>query len=291
MSKHAKMLTRSALALMLLLPAVACDQGPSPEVQARIDSLQAARDSLARQLAERSETIQQLTTSIEQAASEVSETGATAPENLQDRIQTMSDNLQSARSQLAEAQRRIRALSAQSRVLRDSLNTVITDRDEALAMQRDSISGLVANLDSLSSRVDRLSMAQADLSDALATLETKYYTVHVAIGTKDELMQDGVIQEEGGAHVLLILWKAGQTVVPARNLAQAEAAFTDMDLREATTIDLPEPGTYKLVSRQNPEYLNTSLNEDGEFTGSSLEITQPEQFWQTSRYLILMREN
>lgn len=291
MKNNAKMLTRSALALMLLLPAAACDQGPSPEVQARIDSLQAARDSLTRQLAQRSETIQQLTTSIEQAAAEVSETGAAAPENLQDRIQTMSDNLQSARSQLAEAQRRIRSLSAQSRMLRDSLDSVITDRDEALAMQRDSISGLVTNLDSLSSRVDRLSMAQSDLSDALSTLEDKYYTVHVAIGTKDELMEQGVIEEEGGAHVLLILWKAGETVVPARNLAESESAFTEMDLREATTITLPQPGTYKLVSRQDPEYLNASLNEDGEFTGESLEITQPEQFWKTSRYMILMREN
>lgn len=291
MSNHAKMLTRSALALMLLLPAAACNQGPSPEVQARIDSLQAARDSLTRQLAQRSETIQQLTTSIEQASADIAETGATAPENLQDRIQTMSDNLQSARSQLAEAQRRIRTLSAQSRTLRDSLDSVITDRDQALAMQRDSISGLVVNLDSLASRVDQLSTAQADLSDALATLERKYYTVHVAIGTKDELMRQGVIEEEGGAHVLLILWKAGETVVPARNLAASESAFTDMDLRQATTIDLPEPGTYKLVSRQNPEYLNAKLNEDGEFTGENLEITQPEAFWQTSRYLILMRQN
>ncbi len=284
---HRKSLAHSALALALILPFAACDRGPSPEVQARLDSLQTTRDSLARELAERSETIQQLTTSIERAASQVSETGVTAPENLQDRIATMADNLQSTRSQLEEAQRRIRVLSRQSSSLRDSLDAVITERNEALAMQRDSIDQLVAGLDSMSSRAEMLSTERADLSEALRALEEKYYTVHVAIGTRDELMEQGVIEEEGGARVLLILWKAGETLVPARDLP--DNAFQSMDFRETTTIDLPQQGTYKLISRHNPEYLATTLDEDGQFTGASLEVTEPEQFWQSSRYLILMR--
>lgn len=284
---HRKSLAHSALALALILPFAACDRGPSPEVQARLDSLQTTRDSLARELAERSETIQQLTTSIERAASQVSETGVTAPENLQDRIATMADNLQSTRSQLEEAQRRIRVLSRQSSSLRDSLDAVITERNEALAMQRDSIDQLVAGLDSMSSRAEMLSTERADLSEALRALEEKYYTVHVAIGTRDELMEQGVIEEEGGARVLLILWKAGETLVPARDLP--DNAFQSMDFRETTTIDLPQQGTYKLISRHNPEYLATTLDEDGQFSGASLEVTEPEQFWQSSRYLILMR--
>jgi prefoldin subunit 5 len=288
MRTHRKSLAHSALALALVLPFAACDQGPSPEVQARLDSLQTTRDSLARELAERSETIQQLTTSIERAASEVSETGVTAPENLQDRIETLASNLQSTRSQLEEAQRRIRVLSRQSSTLRDSLDAVITERDEALAMQRDSIDQLVTALDSMSSQAEMLSTERADLSEALAALEQKYYTVYVAVGTRDELIQQGVIEEEGGARVLLILWKAGETLVPARDLP--DAAFEAMDFRQTTTIDLPQQGTYGLVSRHNPEYLATSLDENGAFTGASLEITEPEMFWQSSRYLILVRQ-
>ncbi|MFO7892232.1 MAG: hypothetical protein R6U63_00740 [Longimicrobiales bacterium] len=279
---------RLALALALVIPFAACDQGPSPEVEARIDSLQAARDSLTRQLAERTETIQQLSSSLEEAAAEVSETGVAEPENLQDRIASMTENLRSTRAQLDEAQRRLQVVSSRSTRLRDSLNAVITDRDEALAMQRDSVDQLLTSLDSLSDRVGMLSTQETDLSDALSELEDKYYTVHVAIGTRDELMEQGIIEAEGGARVLLILWKAGETLVPARDLP--DAAFQDMDFRETSTIQLPQPGTYTVISRHNPEYMQATLNEDGQFTGETLEITEPEHFWQASRYLILMRE-
>lgn len=288
MSTHPKIAGRLALAVALVIPFAACDQGPSPEVEARIDSLQAARDSLTRQLAERTETIQQLSSSLEEAAAEVSGTGVAEPENLQDRIASMTENLRSTRAQLEEAQRRLQVVSSRSTRLRDSLNAVITDRDEALAMQRDSVDELVTSLDSLSDRVEMLSTQETDLSDALSDLEDRYYTVHVAIGTRDELMEQGVIEAEGGARVLLILWKAGETLVPTRDLP--DAAFQDMDFRETSTITLPQPGTYTVISRHNPEYMQTTLNEDGQFTGETLQITDPEQFWQTSRYLILMRE-
>ena len=279
---------RWAWALAILLPLAACDQGPSPEVQAQIDSLQTARDSLNRQLAERTETIEQLRGTIEEAAADVEGAG-TATEPLQDRITTMAQNLRTARAELEDARGRIRVLNARASRLRDSLDTVITERDDALAMQRDSIATLVTSLDSLSSRVDELSTDQVDLSDRLTAIEEKYYTVYVAVGTQDELIEDGVIEQEGGARVLLILWKAGETPVPARDLDTEN--FRAIDFRETTTVDLQDSATYRLVSRHNGDYVDASVDEDGRFTAASLDITDPEQFWQASRYLIVMQED
>ena len=287
MRMNVKTLTRSALALTLLVPIAACDQGPSPEVQARIDSLQTARDSLAREMAQQNETIQQLTTSIERAVAEVSETGVTAPENLPDRIETMAENLRSARSQLEESQRRIRSLSSRSSQLRDSINAVIASRDAALATHRDSIDALMAELETMSGRVDSLSTERSVLAETLSEVEEKYYTVYVAIGTRDELVEQGVIEAEGGARVLLILWKAGETLVQARDLNRE--AFQAIDMREMTTIDLPQQGQYRVVSRHSLDHLQPVPDENAVFAGESLEITDPERFWQASQYLILVR--
>jgi polyhydroxyalkanoate synthesis regulator phasin len=258
-------------------------------VQARIDSLQAARDSLTRQLAEQDEYVSSLSQRIDEAVADLGQSDAYTPEDLGDRIAILQEELQAGQNRMAAAQERIDALTSQVSRLRDSLNAVITDRDEALAMQRDSISALIASLDSMKVDAGELSNVRSDLELALAELETKYYTVYYVIGTRDELVERGVVEEEGGANVLLVLWRAGETLVPARNLEPGH--FRAVDLRQATVIDLPEPGTYRIVSRQDTAYLDPNPNEDGRFEGERLRITDPERFWKPSPYLILVAEN
>lgn len=282
-------LSRPGWVLAILIPIAACEQGPSPQVQARIDSLQAARDSLTRQLSEQDEYVISLSQRIDEAVADLGDSGAYTSEDLGDRIGMLQEELEAGRDRMAAAQERIDALTSRVSRLRDSLNAVITDRNEALAMQRDTISALIASLDSMKANVGDLSSVRTELELALAELEAKYYTVYYVIGTRDELVERGVVEEEGGAHVLLVLWRAGETLVPARNLEPKE--FRAVDLRQATVIDLPEPGTYRIVSRQDTAFLEPNPNEDGRFEGDRLRITDPERFWRPSPYLILVAEH
>ncbi len=279
---------RLGLTLAVFVPLAACERGPSPAVQAQIDQLQATRDSLTRELAGQTERIQNLSESLEAAAGEMAGPGVTAPEVLEDRITDMTSELESTRAQLADARRRIRAMSNRSGSLRDSLDTVIEQRDEALAMQRDSVAELAMSLDSMAARTDKLASERTELADRLRELEEKYYTVYYVVGTEEELLERGIIEKEGGARVLLVLWKAGETLVPSRDLAPAE--FQAIDFREMSEIELPAQGTYKVVSRHDTDYLDPTPDAEGRFTGARLRITQPERFWQPSRYLIVVSE-
>lgn len=287
--RHVKTISRLGLALAVITPLMACDGGPSPEVQARLDSLQATRDSLTRELAEQNEYVQDLSRRIEEATGDIEGTGVASPEELNDRLTTMRNELETARADLSQARQRIGALGNQATMLRDSLDAVITERDEALAMQRDSIADVVASLDSMETVVDDLTTERTNLADELSAIEEKYYTVYYTVGTRDELLERGIIEEEGGARVLLVLWRAGETLVPARDLDPDQ--FRAVDFRQTSTIALPAPGTYKIVSRQDIGYVEPSPGEDGRFTGETLRITEPEQFWQSSRFLILVAED
>jgi len=62
--------------------------------------------------------------------------------------------------------------------------------------------------------------------------------------------------------------------------------FTKLDRTVDTAIVLPA-GEYKIVSRQSSSYV-TPVGEKGTVSGA-LKIEKPEQFWSSSRFLILVR--
>ena len=285
-------MSRLGLFVAAIISFSACSQGPSPEVQARIDSLQTARDTLSQQLAEQTRYVERLNRQIEQAMGDIELTGegpdgVVDPAAMENRLTALRDELDETRSALTSARARIQRLQSSGRAMRDSLNSIIRDNNDALAMQRDSIEALVAELETMTARVDSLSTERSALADRLAELEEVHYTVYVAVGTRDELIEENVIEEEGGARVLLVLWKAGETLVPARDLNTE--AFRAVDYRETAEVDLGATGSYQMVSRHNDAYVRPTPNEDGVITGETLEITDPAEFWQRSRYLILVQ--
>jgi hypothetical protein len=108
--------------------------------------------------------------------------------------------------------------------------------------------------------------------------------VYYAVGTKDELMKRGIVTKEGSKFLIF----GGTRLEPARNLDPA--AFTAIDMTQQTSIPLPRSDKkYKIVSRQSPSHLGSNVTKDGKVSGT-VEITQPDQFWSASKYLILVQD-
>ena len=109
--------------------------------------------------------------------------------------------------------------------------------------------------------------------------------MYYAVGTKKELMDKGVLTKEGSK----FLFFGGTHLVPARNLDPA--AFTRIDKTHDLAIALPkEDKSYKIISRQSPEYLAaSSLTKDGKVHGQ-LQIESPEEFWAPSKFLIVVED-
>src|SRR5919108_591658 len=202
MIRTSRLLARSAWVPLALLVAAGCKQGPSPEVQARSDSL---RNDLAATM--------------------------------------------------------------------QNLQGVIDNQKETI--------------DALNQQVETLTAENLALKDTLENMSTINNTVYYVVGTKDELERKGVIQEEGGARFLFVLWKSGKTLVPARNLDPSE--FTQADRRHLTELPLPEPDKeYRIVSRQDTSALDTPPDHDGKLSGHSVKISDTARFWANSKYLIIV---
>ncbi|HKJ93624.1 MAG TPA: hypothetical protein VJ957_10660 [Longimicrobiales bacterium] len=274
-----------AWSLAATLPLVACNRGPSEEVQQELTTLRTQRDSLIREEAAKTQTMQRLSHAMEAIQGTSGESGALPPESLRDRITSMATNLNQAQSELASSRRRIRALSRRSASLSDSLQGVRALSDSLLAMQRDSISVLHR---AMTNAVDSLGGRVSALSDTLQTLQKEHFTVYYAVGTEKELLDKGIITKVGGARFLGFLWKRGSALVPARSVQPDQ--FKAIDLRDSTRIALPAQGTYRVVSRQDGQYLAPTPDADGQFTGDHLAISDPDAFWQYSRFLIVVRE-
>ena len=120
--------------------------------------------------------------------------------------------------------------------------------------------------------------------DTVANLTNYKNTVYYAVGTKDELIKRGVITKEGSKFLVF----GGTKLMPARNLDPA--SFTAMDKTTQTSIPLPRTDKkYKIVSRQSTSYLGSTVTKDGKVSGT-LQISQPEEFWGASKYLILVQD-
>jgi hypothetical protein len=134
----------------------------------------------------------------------------------------------------------------------------------------------------LDGEVDTLSHVSAALSDTVGRLTTEVNTAYYIVGTKDELLKKGIIVTEGPKRFLVV---GSRPLAPARELDPSN--FTKIDRRASRTIDLPE-GEYQIISRQNPTFAAAKLEKDGKIAGG-LTISQPEEFWASSRFLIIVR--
>jgi hypothetical protein len=286
----------TATAAIALLGALACNSKPSPQLQARIDSLQQAaneRDRVVQEMAQDARMISDI--SAELAKVQVrgklnvsSESpGSASRDSVVARVRYIATRLNANESQLRASERRIRGLSSLSDSLRNTLTATIANYDSVVAGQRTQLVAYASQLDSLKGENTALTALATALKDTVGDLTVRENTVYYVIGTKDELKSRGIVDETGGSRFLFILWKSGTSVQPARTLDPG--AFTAIDRRQVTTIPLPDSThTYRIASRQDISALATQPDGNGNFRGS-IQIASPAKFWASSKYLILIQ--
>lgn len=176
---------------------------------------------------------------------------------------------------LGASRERVKNLTSLSDSLRNAFDSTVSDMQAVIATQKNTI-------DFLTDRVNTLTTENVALRDSLST---GYYV----IGTRDELKKKGILTEQGGGRVLFILWRTGKTLQPARNLDPS--LFTAIDTRQVTQIPLPVASAdYRVASLQDLEYIAEERQHNKYSGTSTLTITSPVDFWQTSKFLIIIRE-
>jgi hypothetical protein len=292
-------MTRGSIVAVLGLGLAACDRAPSAEVQAQLDQLTAVsaeKDSLLAQVSENARLMSEISAQLvavadrEKLEKSVSRESplAASRDSLRVMVGDVTQRIQLGEERLRQSQRRIRGLSQVSDSLKAEFETTVTSLTETLENQKATIATLTARVEQLEAENVVLATEKAALADTVEQLVVETHTAYYVIGTKDELIDRGIVTEEGGSRVLFIFGKAGKTIVPARQLNPSD--FTPIDIRNVTEITLPDSTEeYRIASRQNVAAL-AEPPEDGKIRGAhTLRIAAPNQFWLPSRFLILVR--
>ncbi|HEX9581682.1 MAG TPA: hypothetical protein VF970_11315 [Gemmatimonadales bacterium] len=289
------MVRRTVIGITLLALA-GCQRGPSPEVQRQLEQLSQVseeKDRLIDELTQTARFMSEIGSELAKVQSQQrlatakiqSESPTTA---LRDtvlwRVRDVVTRVRQGEARLTESRRRIEALTHVSDSVKAQLEQTVAQFQVTLDLQKQTVTELNDQLQAAQTQNVELSARTVALEDTVKTMSVAYYVV----GTKEELLQRGIVVEEGGSRVLFVFGKRGKTLQPARDLPVSE--FIPIDARAVTQIPLPDPqAEYRIASRQSVEYLATPPDERGEFSGAALDITAPERFWLPSKFLIIVK--
>jgi hypothetical protein len=280
------------LALLAVGAALACRQGPAPAMTAEIERLRtdsAERDRLLQEMAENTRVMSEVSAELSKVRIPAQRLRTTSESPLRAsrdsmlaRVRYVTSRLNESTARLRESERRINDLSSLSDSLRSTLAATIANYDTLIANQHAEIAAITEQLGALQAE-------NVALRDTVTHMSERENTVYYVVGTRDELIERGIVTPEGGSRFLLIFGKRGQTLAPARELDPSQ--FTAINKRLVTEIPLPATDDeYRIASRQDLGQLATPPGENGKITGTpALRITQPEQFWTASKFLIVVR--
>jgi DNA repair exonuclease SbcCD ATPase subunit len=159
----------------------------------------------------------------------------------------------------------------------DELNIQIGERDTQITALKDDLSKMNFSVTSLNASLDTMRVEQAQMKstiqDRTAALNTAYYVT----GNKKELIADNVIAKEGGV--------VGINTSTKLKSDFNNSKFRKIDITQLKDIELNSKKV-KLVTTHPVGSYQLSPNKDGVI--EKLEITNPDRFWSTSKYLVVL---
>jgi hypothetical protein len=290
-----------------VLTLAACDKSKD-ELELKVAELQvvnAQKDSLIQEVMSTTQFVGDLTADLaavkalnagKPVASEASDLEGKTPAQMRatvrERVRELTTRVQQSESRLAQARQRVASLTNNSADMQKQLavyDSTITSLRQVLESQKTEIAALSeqvlglqqANVQLAAVR-DTLATEKEQLTSTVSTMTTEANKVYYVVGTEKELLAKGIIQKKGGVLGM------GSTVTPGRNLSEAD--FTQIDRMRDSVITFPKATVkYSIVSRQPTQYLVVQPNKDNEIR-EGLKIASPEQFWSTSKFLIVVEK-
>lgn len=200
-------------------------------------------------------------------------------------IQGISDANKDRLDKLEKRLKRSKVKSKSLEKLITKLRNQIAERDNQIAELKNSVDGLsekVAELTAATEQKDAEIEAKNQEINAttskLAEKETQLATAYFVIGTKKDLESSGVITKEGGVLGL------GKTAKLSSKLDKSR--FRSLNIKETPSLTIGVSKKPKMLST-HPEGSYNITDDNGIKT---LQITDAEQFWSVSKYLVILTD-
>jgi len=250
------------------------------------DSLKNANGELSGQLNEKSAALQEFIESfneIQENLNAIKEkekivANASSKGDVKNKGNQIKEDIQAIYDLMAKNKNRISSLSAklkQSNLklagmekMIENLQNTITLKDEEIAELKTRMEGLNIELANLNTNYK---VVEGESSQKTEMLNTAYYT----IGTRKELQDKKVISKEGG---FIGLGKSTKVTDDFN-----KEYFTKINIEQTTSINI---GAKKVKLLSN--HPKNSYKLVGEKPIEKIEITNPKEFWDASKYLVIV---
>jgi len=194
------------------------------------------------------------------------------------KVQEVTALLQQSRARVASLGEKNKTLAAQVATMQQT----IANFEQIVEQNKQELAALNIKVDSLTTVNTQVTAQKAAVTDTMLGLRKQENTVYYVVGTKEDLMKKGIVTEEGSK----FLFFGSKALVPARKIDKTQ--FTAINKWDDVPIVLHiADKPYKVVSRQDGQYIEAGKDSTGKFNGE-LHITQPAEFWSTSKFLIIV---
>ena len=203
--------------------------------------------------------------------------GADKSEQLRENIQFISNRMKQNRSLIAKLRQQLRESSFKSDQFKKTIDNLIKELNEKdqqlqeLRVELDAknihISELDETINTLNSNVNNLTSESAQKTETISAQDKQLNTAWYVFGTKSELKEQGIIQ--------------GNRVMQGN---YNKNYFTKVDIRVDKEIKLYSKVARVLTIHPSSSY---TLTKDGS-NQYVLRITNPQIFWSTSKYLVIL---
>lgn len=261
-------------------------------LQSRVDSLNRANKQLQTNYNETLDMLNEIETGFNEISAAESTLLALSLENqgdtvsrkdqiinrmdkVKDKIEQQQQKIDNLQAQLTKSNARNKTLNATiSRMQQqlDEKSAVIADLQRTVTSQRDRINQLDNTVASLQKDVKGLQDKSADQQQTIKKQDENMNSVHYICGTEAELIEWGLFSKNG-------IFDAGKL----GDLAGTAADFKSFDRRRVAKV--PTNGKRIKLLTNHPENSYTiEIEDDGT---ESIVITDRDNFWSISRYLVV----
>jgi predicted nuclease with TOPRIM domain len=223
-------------------------------------------------------TIEELQSRVAQQ-SKGGELQASQVERINENIRSINDLMKENKEKIASLSKKLKSSGNKVAGLEKmlaNLQAQVEEKDKQLAELNTKNTELNTTVESLNTNVSTLTTEnatrQATIDDQTLKLHTAYYTT----GTAKELETKKVITKEGG---FLGIGKSKKMTPDVNN-----TAFTNIDITKTSTIPLKAKDAVVLTSHPSDSY---TIEHQGKEV-SQLVITNPDKFWEASKYLVVV---
>ena len=160
----------------------------------------------------------------------------------------------------------------------------IEKQEQEIAMLKEQLAQAEFQIADLNNKLDESQMAnevlnseKALLTETNSKLDKDLNKAYFTYGTYKELKEKSIVEKKGG------FLGVGKKEALASAFTKNRSSFTEIDIREAKSI--PIQGKKPKLVTHHPEGSYTLVEGENDF--ATLNITKPEEFWSTSKFLVV----